>query len=261
MRANHLMNLKAELNSLGLTIPSDVEKYESIIEKIAAVPKNNGKRGLEGVTEKTVGEELERRALDAVLAKERANQARLMTDSAHANIDRALINSTEDIIDNLRPIVLKAHKTIMDAHKTMNGTIDADTAIALDKSKEYKAANDAWATIDTAASIRSRLTTLDRPDYDRSSERTYTFWRFHSLAALKAYQALPDAGSGVANHALSATTDGVEMAWLGTDDAETQAHTLAKLQAAEDRGDNDANAVWDAERMVFRVGANAWMHA
>jgi hypothetical protein len=259
MRSNSLMNLKANMNSLNLSMPTDIEKYESIIEKIAAVPKHTGRRGLEGVTPKTVGEELERRALDAVLAKERANQARLMTDSAHANIDRALINATEDIIDDLRPIVLEAHRTIMDAHEKMNGNIDAETAIALDASKQYKAANDAWATIDTAATIRSTLYALDYPDFERSAERRLTLYRFHSLQAWRAYEALPDAGSGAANHALSATTDGVEPAWLSTDDAEAQSHALGKAQSAEARGD-DAGMVFDKESMVYRVGSKAWMH-
>ena len=259
MRSNALMNLKANMNSLNLEVPTDIEKYESIIEKIAAVPSNNGKRGLDGVTAKTVGEELERRALDAMLANERANQARLMTDSAHANIDRALINNTEDIIDSLRPIVSKAHNTIMDTYDKMNGSIDAETAIALDASKEYKAANDAWRVIDTAAQIRSTLYTLDRPEFERGLERRLTLYRFHTLEAWKAYETLPDAGSGAANHAMSTNTDGVEFAWLSTDEAEAQSHALGKAQTAENNGDH-TGMIFDREAMAYRVGADAWKY-
>lgn len=260
MRSNLMLKLKANMNSLNLTLPTDVEKYEKIVEKISTLPKHEGKKNLNGVTNADdVAAEVERRALDAVLANERANQARLMTDAANRAIDGTLIRETETIIEALRPIVLKAHKTIMTSHEKMNGSITADTAIELDKSKDYKAANDAWTVIDTAATIRSTLNTLDRPDFDRSNERTYTFWRFQSLTALKVYHALPDVGTPAGNHALSASTEGVELVWLSTDEAEAQAHALAKAQTAEDNGDQ-SGMVWDADAMVYRVGADSWKY-
>lgn len=88
MRSNQLMSLKAELNSLNLTAPADIQKYESIIESVAALPSSEGKRNLNGInTSKDVAAEIEKRALDAALSKERVNQARLMTDAAHKAID------------------------------------------------------------------------------------------------------------------------------------------------------------------------------
>lgn len=261
MRSNDLLNLKANMNSLGLTLPADVEKYESIQQKLASLPKHEGKRNLDGVNSaKDVAAEIEKRALDAVLAKERANQAQLMSDAATRSIDSTLIRETETIIDDLRPIVFKAHQTIMNAHAKMNGSLTADAAIAFDASKDYKAANAAWTVIDTAATIRAKLHTLDTPDLERGTQRALTFWRFTNLQAWKAYDALPDAGSGAANHALSAQTEGVEFAWLSTDDAEAQSHALGRMQAAERKGEDEANAVWDADHQAFRTGANAWMH-
>lgn len=259
MRSNDLMNLKASLNSLNLTMPTDVEKYESIVQKLATLPTNNGKRNLDGVnTAKDAAAEVERRALDAVLARERVNQGKLMTDAANRGIDNTLTRETETIINDLRPIVMKAHATIMEAVEAM-GELTADAAIATDNSKLFKAANEAWTTIDTAATIRAKLYTLDTPDLERGTQRALTFWRFTTLQAWKAYDALPDAGSGAANHALSAQTEGVEFAWLSTDDAEAQSLALGKMQAAEHKGNDEANAVWDADHQAFRTGANAWM--
>lgn len=261
MRSNQLMSLKAELNSLNLTAPADIQKYESIIESVAALPSSEGKRNLNGInTSKDVAAEIEKRALDAALSKERVNQARLMTDAAHKAIDSTLIRETEDIIESLRPIAMKAHKTIMDAHTKMNGSLTADAAIEHDASKDYKAALEAWDTINTAASIRATLYTLESPDFDRAMQRQLTFWRFANLDALKAYGRLPDLGTGAANHALTASTEGITFQWLTTDQAEEQNLALGKAQAAEKTGSDKANPVWDAEHNVYRVGDNAWMY-
>ena len=66
---------------------------------------------------------------------------------------------------------MKAHETIMDAHAKMNGSLTADAAIEHDAPKDYKAALEAWDTITTAASIRTKLYVLDTPDIDRGVQR------------------------------------------------------------------------------------------
>ena len=59
---------------------------------------------------------------------------------------------------------------------------------------------------------------------------------------------------------MSAQTEGVEVAWLSTDEAEAQSLALGKAQAALKAGNDKANPVWEAEHNVYRVGDNAWIY-
>lgn len=113
--------------------------------------------------------------------------------------------------------------------------------------------------METAHAIRLRLHALDPTDIDRQVLRRCYTWRFESLAAWHAYDRLGNSGSPISNHVATARTNGIELEWLSTDDAEAQSRALGKAQNAEARGD-DAGIVFDRESMVYRTGSKAWMH-
>lgn len=250
MRNHELLNLKADLNSLNIAVPEAIANHEQIIEAVAALPSNTGKRGLEGVTAKTVGAEIEKRALDSILAKERVTQARLLSDTATAAIDRTLINATESLIDAMRTIVLEAHETLMNAADKL-GDITPEAAVKANDAQAYNDALKAYEKINTAMKIRTRLYVLDPPSMDRGVQRALSLWSFHGLDAWNAYQALPDAGSGPSNHVLSARTEGVTFVWAGTDAAEAQSLALGKAQAEQIKGNRSTQAHWDADEGAY----------
>lgn len=252
MRAHDIKNLTSNLEALNIPMPQRVTQLVEFSRTLANLPTSEGKRGLEGInTVDDIAAEIERRAMDAVLAKERTTQARMMQDAVERSIDTTLINATDDLIEQLRPAVTKAHATIVKATEKMNGNFNADAAIKHDAGKEYKAALDAYEVIDRAATVRTKLYRLSYPDLDRGVERAVTFWAYDTLAAWDAYQALPDAGTGAGNHALTAQTDGVTFVWATTEQAEAQSLALGKAQRAQ----REANRPADTYTFDPTVGA------
>lgn len=252
MRAHDIKNLTSNLEALNIPMPQRVTRLVEFSRTLANLPTSEGKRGLEGInTVDDIAAEIERRAMDSVLAKERTTQARMMQDTVERSIDTTLINATDDLIEQLRPAVTKAHAQIVKAIEKMNGSFSADAAIQHDAGPEYKKALDAYEVIDRAATVRSKLYRLDYPSFDRGVERAVTLWSFSTLASWDAYQALPDMGSGAGNYALTAQTDGVTFVWATTDQAEQQSHALGKAQRAQ----REANRPADTYTFDPAVGA------
>lgn len=252
MRAHDINTLSSHLEALNIPMPKRVTELREFSRTLAALPASAGTKNLEGInTVDDIAAEIERRAMDSVLAKERTTQARMMQDAVERSIDTTLINTTDDLIERLRPAVTKAHAQIVKATEKMNGNFNADAAIQHDAGKEYKAALDAYEVIDRAATVRTKLYRLSYPDLDRGVERAVTFWSFATLASWDAYQALGDAGSGAGNHALTAQTDGVTFVWATTEQAEAQSLALGKAQ----REQREANRPADSYTFDPSVGA------
>lgn len=242
MRSNDIKQMTNHLEALNIPMPQRVTQLVEFSRTLAALPSSEGSRNLEGInTVEDIAAEVERRAMDATLAKERTTQARMMQDTIERSIDTTLINATDDLIEQLRPAVTKAHAQIVKAIEKMNGSFSPDAAITHDAGKEYKAALAAYEVIDRAATVRSKLYRLDYPSFDRGVERAVTLWAFDSLTAWDRYQALGDAGSGASNHAMSASVEGVRFAWLSTDAAEQQSLALGKAQAARAKANRPAD--------------------
>lgn len=258
MRSNKLNTLDQNLNILGLKLPATVIKHRKQLTELASIQLHEGNRAVRDVDD--IKGEVERRALDQVIARERANQVRLMSDDLNERIDRALISETDNLIDKLEPAVMKAHKTITEAAVTL-GEVTAEAAVVAGDIDAYKAAQDAWQIIATASSIREALYTLDRPSFEPGTVRSLTLYTFTTLQAWDDYEALPSGGSATASHATALALDGVQPAWLSTDDAEAQSLRLGKLQAARDRGEDERNVVYDDGARAFRSGSKSWMHA
>lgn len=248
MRSSKLTALDQNLTALGLSLPTDVVTYRRQLTELSTLPTHQGRRGVKNVND--IKAEVEARTLDAIMGREKTNQIRLMTDDINSAIDSTLVRSTEDIIDSLKPIVVKAHKTIQEASQKL-GELTTEAAVATDNVKAYKAAQDAWKVLDTACSIREALYSLDRPDLEPGTVRALTMFRFTTLAAWDKYDTLPDAGTGVGNHAATLATDGIEPAWLSTDDAEAQSLALGKAQRAQ----REANRPADTFTFDPAVGA------
>lgn len=261
MRMNELRTLNTDIEALGFNIPTEVVKYEEYLAKLDSIRFAEGNRELQGISSvDDIEAEVDRRTDDVIRAAAKAEQIRLLKDSVHRHIEIAYIEVAEDIIEALRPIATKNHETIMKSADKL-GDITTEAAVQARDLKAYDQALEAHDTLETAHRIRMRLHTLDNPDIERTLLRRIYTWRYDSLQAWRAYDALPDAGTPIANHVATARTKGITFAWLPTTDAEKQSRALGKLQAAEKRGDDDANAVWDDQRQVFWKGADAWKHA
>jgi hypothetical protein len=219
MRSNKLNALDQNLQTLGLSLPTSITKHREQLTELSAIPSHEGKRSIKDIDD--IKSAVEARALDALIARERVNQVRLLSDDINQAIDRALIRSTEDIIEMLKPKVMEAHKAIQEAAQKL-GQVTTEAAVKANNVKAYKAAEEAWEVLATACAIREALYTLDRPSLEAGNVRALTLFRFTSLAAWNTYGQLPDAGSGVGNHAATLATHGIEPAWLSTDDAEAQ---------------------------------------
>lgn len=248
MRSSKLSALDQNLTTLGLSLPTDVVKYRKQLTELSSLPTHEGSRGVKHVDD--IKAEIEARTLDSIMGREKANQIRLMADDINSAIDSTLIRSTEDILDTLKPIVVKAHKTILEASQKL-GEMTTEAAVATDNVKAYRAAQDAWKVLDTACSIREALYSLDRPALEAGTVRALTLFRFSTLSAWEAYDRLQDAGSGAGNHALTLSTEGVEPAWLSTDEAEQQSLALGKAQRAQ----REANRPADTYTFDPTVGA------
>lgn len=248
MRSSKLTALDQNLTTLGLSLPTDVVKYRKQLTELSSLPAHQGKQGVKHVDD--IKAEVEARTLDVIMGREKTNQIRIMTDDINSAIDSTLVRSTEDILDKLKPIAMKAHRTIIEASQKL-GELTTEAAVATDNVKAYKAAQDAWKVLDTACSIREGLYTLDRPALEAGTVRALTMFRFTTLAAWDAHQALSDAGTGVGNHAATLATEGIEPAWMSTDDAEAQSLALGKAQAEQVKGNRQGHAHWDADEGAY----------
>lgn len=260
MRAQELKTLNTDLETLGLTIPTQVVKYEDYLHKLDNIRHAEARRELQGInTVDDIEAEVNQRTDDVIRAAAKGEQIRLLKDSVHRHIEIAYINTTDDLIDQLAPLAHKAHDTIMKAADKL-GTISTDAAVAARDIKSYDQAMQAFDTLETAHRIRMRLHALDAPDIERALLRRVYTWRYAHLDAWRAYDHLGDAGSPVTNHVATARTEGITFAWLSTTEAEQQSHMLGKMQTAENRGELEAGMVFDKESMVYRVGADAWKY-
>lgn len=230
------------------------------LAKLDTIKHAEARRELQGInTVDDIEAEVNQRSDHVIRAAAKGEQIRLMRDSVHRRIEVAYINTTDDLIDQLAPLAHKAHDTIMKAADKL-GTISTDPAVAARDLMSHDQAMQAFDTLETAHRIRMRLHALDTPDIERQVLRHVYTWRFDNLDAWRAYDHLGDAGSPVTNHVATARTNGITFAWLTTDEAERQSHMPGKMQTAENRGELEAGMVFDAESMVYRVGANAWMY-
>lgn len=259
MRDQELKSLNTDIEALGFTVPTEVVKYQDYLRKLDSIRFAEGNRELQGISSvDDIEAEVDRRTDDVIRAAAKGEQIRLLKDSIHRHIEIAYINVSEDIIEALRPIATKHHDTIMKSANKL-GDITTEAAVAARDLKAYDQALEAYDTLETAHRIRMRLHSLDSPDIERVLLRRVYTWRYENLQAWLAYDALPDAGTGIANHVGTARTNGITFAWLPTTDAEKQSRALGKMQAAKKRGDGTAE-VWDDERQVFWKGADAWKY-
>lgn len=233
MKNSELKQINTDLQTLGLSVPPEVSKYQDYLRELDSIRHAEARRELQGVESvKDIRTEVEKRTDDVLRAAAKGEQIRLMRDSIHRHIDIAYIKVTDDVIEQLKPIALTAHDTIMKAADKL-GDITAEAAVAAHDVKSYDQAIEAHATLETAHRVRMRLHALDAPDIDRQVLRRVYSWEFPTLAAWQAYDRLGDAGSPIANHVATARLEGVTFGWLDTNAAEKQSRALGKAQRAQ----------------------------
>jgi hypothetical protein len=99
MRAQELKTLNTDLESLGLTIPTQVVKYEDYLHKLDNIRHAEARRELQGInTVDDIETEVNQRTDDVIRAAAKGEQIRLMRDSVHRHIEVAYINTTDDLM-------------------------------------------------------------------------------------------------------------------------------------------------------------------